>query len=81
MTRLPVASGRDCVRVLELAGFEVKRQTGSHIILRRDSPFCQVTVPDHRTLDRGTLRAIIRQSGLTIEEFVGFLKELIPTAE
>ena len=39
------------------------------MILRRDSPFSQVVVPDHKELDRGTLRAIIRQSGLGVEEF------------
>lgn len=74
MTKLPVISGRKCIRALERAGFYVKRQTGSHLILRRDTPFAQVVVPDHKTLDRGTLRAIIRQAGFSIGEFVGFLK-------
>ena len=69
MTRLPVVSGRQCVQALEGAGFYLKRQHGSHLILRRDSPFAQVVVPDHRVLDRGTLRAIIRQAGLTLEQF------------
>ena len=74
MTKLPVISGRECVRALTHAGFSVKRQEGSHIILRRDSPFAQVAVPDHRELDRGTLRAILRQAGITIEQFVALLK-------
>lgn len=69
MTRLPVLSGRDCVRALARAGFRQVRQEGSHIILRRDDPFAQVVVPDHRTLDRGTLRAIVRQAGLTVDQF------------
>jgi predicted RNA binding protein YcfA (HicA-like mRNA interferase family) len=69
MTKLPSVSGRECVRALELAGFVLKRQTGSHMILRRDSPFAQVTVPDHRELDRGTLRAILRQAGISVDEF------------
>jgi predicted RNA binding protein YcfA (HicA-like mRNA interferase family) len=43
------------------------------MILRRDNPFSQVVVPDHKTLDRGTLRAIIRQAGLSAEEFVALL--------
>ena len=60
MSKLPVISGRECVRALEEAGFYLKRQTGSHLILRRDEPFVQVVVPDHKVLDRGTLRAIIR---------------------
>ena len=40
------------------------------MILRRDDPFGQVVVPDHKELDRGTLRAIIRQAGLGVDEFI-----------
>jgi predicted RNA binding protein YcfA (HicA-like mRNA interferase family) len=46
----------------------------SHMILRRDNPFAQVVVPDHKTLDRGTLRAIIRQAGLGVDEFVKLIQ-------
>ena len=74
MTKLPVISGRDCVKALEKAGFCFKRQEGSHIILRRNSPFAQVVVPDHWELDRGTLRGIIRQAGLSVDEFAKLLK-------
>ena len=42
-------------------------------MLRRDTPSARVTVPDHRELDSGTLRAIIRQADLTVEEFVALL--------
>jgi predicted RNA binding protein YcfA (HicA-like mRNA interferase family) len=54
---------------MERAGFRVIRQVGSHIVMRRDEPFCQVVVPDHKTLDRGTLRAILRSAGLTPDRF------------
>lgn len=70
MTKLPQVSGWECVRALERAGFYLKRQEGSHMILRRDNPFAQVVVPEHKELDRGTLRAILRQAGITVEEFV-----------
>ena len=73
MTKLPLVSGRECVRALERAGFYLKRQEGSHMILRRDNPFAQVVVPDHRELDRGTLRAILRQAGIGVEEFLKLL--------
>jgi predicted RNA binding protein YcfA (HicA-like mRNA interferase family) len=43
------------------------------MILRRDDPFTQLVVPDHKELDRGTLRAILRQAGVGVEEFVGLL--------
>jgi predicted RNA binding protein YcfA (HicA-like mRNA interferase family) len=73
VSKLPRVSGRECVRALEKAGFFVRRQEASHIILRRSEPFVQLVVPDHKELDRGTLRAIIRQSGLTVDVFVSFL--------
>lgn len=73
MKPLPVISGRECVKVLMQVGFVFKSQQGSHIVLRRDDPFAQVVVPDHDPLDRGTLRGIIRQAGLSVDEFVELL--------
>ena len=73
MSNLPRISGRECVSALAKIDFYLKRQEGSHMILRRDSPFGQVVVPDHKELDRGTLRAIIRQAGLSVDEFVKLL--------
>ena len=74
MTKLPVISGKNCVAALKRAGFYEKRQRGSHIILRRDDPFAQVVVPNHKKLDRGTLRAILRQAGFSVNEFLDLLK-------
>jgi predicted RNA binding protein YcfA (HicA-like mRNA interferase family) len=71
--KLPRVSGQKCVRALTKAGFVIKRQRGSHIVLRRDDPFAQVVVPNHDEPDRGTLRTIIRSAGLTVEEFVALL--------
>ena len=73
MSKLPVISGRDCVKALEKAGFHFQRQKGSHISMVREEPFAQVVVPDHKELDRGTLRAIIRQAGLNVEDFISLL--------
>jgi predicted RNA binding protein YcfA (HicA-like mRNA interferase family) len=73
MTPLPVISGRQCVRALERAGFVVRRRERSHVVLRRHDPFAQTVVPDHRTLDRGTLRAILRQAGISVDELVRLL--------
>jgi len=55
------------------SGFYFKRQHGSHIILRRDNPFTQLVFPNHKELDKGTLRAITRQADLSIEEFIKLL--------
>jgi predicted RNA binding protein YcfA (HicA-like mRNA interferase family) len=73
MTKLPGTSGRECIRALGKVGFYFKRQEGSHVIMRRDDPFAQTSVPLHKELDRGTLRAIIRQAGLSVDEFVTLL--------
>ncbi|HDH57576.1 MAG TPA: type II toxin-antitoxin system HicA family toxin [Bacteroidetes bacterium] len=74
MNMLPNISGKKCLKVLEKKGYYLKRQHGSHMILRRDNPFSQIVVPDHKELDRGTLRAIIRQAGLSLDEFINLLK-------
>jgi len=74
MSRLPRISGRGCVKALQRVGFYLKRQESSHMILRRDKPFGQLVVPDHKELDRGTLRAIIRHAGVGIDEFIELLK-------
>ena len=69
MSFLPVISGKECVSAMEKLGFYVKRQSGSHIIMRRDEPFGQLTIPNHKTLDRGTLYNIIRCAELSVSEF------------
>ena len=75
MGRLPVVSGRELARALEKVGYVTDRQKGSHIVLRHtESPFRRVTVPDHKELAKGTLRAILRQVGLTPDEVLNLLK-------
>jgi predicted RNA binding protein YcfA (HicA-like mRNA interferase family) len=73
VSKLPVISGADCVKALGKIGFEVYRQRGSHIVVLRKSPPSQTTIPNHKEFDCGTLRAIIRQTGLTVEEFIALL--------
>lgn len=60
MSKLPQVSGKNCLKALSKVGFFVKRQKGSHIIVCRNDPFAEVVIPNHKTLDKGTLRAIIR---------------------
>jgi predicted RNA binding protein YcfA (HicA-like mRNA interferase family) len=69
MSKVPRASGQEVVAALTRTGFRVRRQHGSHIILRRDEPFAQTVVPNHREIDKGTLRAILRQVGIGVNEF------------
>jgi predicted RNA binding protein YcfA (HicA-like mRNA interferase family) len=71
---LPVLRPRQIVTALEKAGFEVRRQTGSHIIMYKSDIRYPISIPQHaRDLPKGTLRTIIRQAGLTVEEFLRFL--------
>ena len=73
--KLPVVSGRDLVRALEKFGYEVDRQRGSHIVMRHSNPpFRRVTVPDHKEVAKGTLRAILRQTGISIEDLSDLLE-------
>ena len=73
MSKLPVLSGEKCIKALGKANFYFKRQEGSHVTIRRDEPFCQLVIPLHKELDRGTLRAIIRQTELSVNEFIKLL--------
>lgn len=72
MSRLPVCSGADAIRAFQKLGYQVDHQTGSHIILRHPQ-MRRLTVPNHRELAKGTLRALIREAGLTKEEFINLL--------
>ena len=68
MPKLPVLSGEEVIRMPETLGFERMRQKESHVIMRRAGTGC--VVPLHRELKSGTLAGIIRQSGLTSDEFL-----------
>lgn len=70
MSELPRVSGREAVKALRKVGYEQDRQRGSHIVLRQTAePHRRVVVPDHKEVAKGTLRAIIKQVGLTVDEF------------
>ena len=72
--KLPVVSGNEAVKAFRKLGYEFDEQHGSHIILRHGRPpHRRLTVPNHKELAKGTLRALIRESGLTVEEFAQLL--------
>ncbi|MBS3113821.1 type II toxin-antitoxin system HicA family toxin [Candidatus Woesearchaeota archaeon] len=75
MPKLPVISGIKVVKALSKIGYEIDHQTGSHMILRhKEEPHRRLTVPNHDEIAKGTLLAIIKQSGLTRDEFMDLLK-------
>jgi predicted RNA binding protein YcfA (HicA-like mRNA interferase family) len=63
-------SGQELVKVLLRVGFVVNRQKGSHIVLKRDSPYARVVVPDHKRVRPGTLRQILNEAGVTVEQLL-----------
>jgi predicted RNA binding protein YcfA (HicA-like mRNA interferase family) len=71
---LPRVSGRDVVKALIKVGYERDRQRGSHIIPRQLAyPHRRIAFPDHTEVAQGTLRSIIRETGLTVSEFKDIL--------
>ena len=73
MSKLPVITARECIRALEKIGFYITRQKGSHIMMRRDVPPARTIIPNHKTLKKGTLKQIIDDAGLTVDEFLDLL--------
>ena len=68
MPSLPRVSGAQAIRALEKLGFVIARQRGSHVVLRRGANGC--VVPNHRELKTGTLSGVLKQAGITAEEFI-----------
>lgn len=68
MPPIPLLSGREIVRAFEKLGWRIARQRGSHIVLVKEG--ARATLSDHKEVARGTLRSLIRASGLTVEEFI-----------
>ena len=71
MPRLPRVAGAEAVRALQKLGFEIARQRGSHIVMRRGADGC--VVPNHREIRIGTLSGVLRQAGVSVDEFISAL--------
>jgi len=70
MAQLPNLNGKEVVRTFENLGWQVSRQSGSHIVLTKDGEMASLSVPNHKEVAKGTLRSLIRAANLTIDEFV-----------
>lgn len=76
MSKLPIVSGKEVIKALKKDGFVEKRTKGSHVLLKKecsDGKNIITVVPLHPELARGTLNAIIKQSGKNLEEFLKLL--------
>ena len=71
MPKLPRISGAEVVRALQKLGFQIARQRGSHIVMRRGSSGC--VVPNHREVKVGTLSGVLKQAGVSAEELISVL--------
>ena len=70
MPTLPSLSGKAVVKAFENDGWEKARQRGSHIVMVKDGSMATLSVPDHKEVAKGTLRSLIRASGLSVDEFI-----------
>ena len=73
MPSLPVISGREARRAFEREGWAFDRQKGSHMMLTKPGARMTLSIPDHRELDRGLLRSLIRDAGMSVDEFHALL--------
>ena len=75
MRKLPIVSGKEMVKVLTKIGYSVHYQKGSHIHLKRlIHPYDRIVVPNHKELRKGTLRGILKDAGLKVEDFIRLLR-------
>ncbi len=73
MGKLPVVSGREAAKVFRKAGWTLVRWRGSHMILTKEGEEATLSIPDHKELGRGLLRALIRDARITSDEFTEHL--------
>ena len=73
MPPLPVLSGAETVRNFQRFGWNVARRQGGHIVMTKPGELVTLSVPNHSTVAKGTLRSLIRSSGLTVAEFCSSL--------
>lgn len=70
MGNLRNISGKQAVKVFEKAGWEQIGQVGSHVVMVKSGIRVNLSIPQHKELSVGTLRALIRNANLTVDEFL-----------
>jgi predicted RNA binding protein YcfA (HicA-like mRNA interferase family) len=73
MSRLGNISGKEAVRAFEKAGWQAIGQVGSHLVMVKPGIRVNLSIPQHKELSVGTLRALIRGAGMTVDEFLSLL--------
>lgn len=76
MPSLPVVSGKQARKALELLGWQCVRQKGSHMIMVKEGSIMTISIPDHDELDRGLLKhQVINKAGLSVEDFIRLVNQ------
>jgi predicted RNA binding protein YcfA (HicA-like mRNA interferase family) len=73
MGRLSNISGKEALKAFEKAGWKFRGQVGSHAILTKEGERANLSIPQHKELSVGTLRALIRNSGISVDDFLKLL--------
>ena len=73
MGKLGNISGKEAARAFEVAGWKPIGQVGSHLVMAKVGMRVNLSIPQHKELSVGTLRALIRNAGMTVEEFLRLL--------
>ncbi|MBF0487007.1 MAG: type II toxin-antitoxin system HicA family toxin [Nitrospirae bacterium] len=73
MSKLANISGKDTVKTFKKFGWQIVGQVGSHVVMTKEGVRVNLSIPQHKELSIGTLRALIRNAGLTIEDFLQIL--------
>jgi predicted RNA binding protein YcfA (HicA-like mRNA interferase family) len=73
MGRLGNISGKDAVKAFAKAGWQVMGQVGSHVVMSKQNSRANLSIPQHKELSTGTLRALIRAAELSVDEFLALL--------
>ena len=75
MGKLPVISGKDAIKAFKKAGWHIERRAKSrHIIMKKSGMKTTLSIPEHKVLDRGLLRSLIRDAYISVDEFNKLLK-------
>ena len=73
MARLANISGKEAAKAFEKGGWSRIGQVGSHLVMVKPGVRANLSIPQHKELSVGTLRALIKAAGLTVEEFLALL--------
>lgn len=67
-------SGKDAVRAFQKQGWQIRGQVGSHVVLTKTGATANLSIPQHKNLGPGLLRSLIRNAGISVEQFIKLVR-------